>query len=462
MSSGTEATSTAVRLARGHTGRDRIVIFHGNFHGVTDALLAAGGSGVATLGLPGTAGVPDAAVANTMVVPYNVVPELDEQVAAVLVEPVAANMGVVAPAPGFLAGLRAECDRVGALLVFDEVITGFRLGPGGAQAKYDIDADLTTFGKVIGGGLPIGAVGGRRAVMETLSPLGPVFQSGTLSGNPLATAAGRTALELLTGDVYIELMARTRHLAAQLGEVCRAAGLAVQVPVVGTLAGLFFGDGDAPTNFAEAKQTNERAFAAFFHATLREGVALALARTRRCSSGGVTPTRARRDRRCGRARREATVAQLGVTLPVARLALALRFWGQFITLRFWMSLSPVVVLLAGQRHHPPDPSNDKRHRRQWRPGDAQGPLRRGGVLLYRRRRVRRRSRAGPTASWSPSSTGRGRWSSTGHARRIECSQLAEIGQCVVLADLLGDVVLWFAIVPFEQSQNVTLPGIAKL
>ena len=275
MSSGTEATSTAVRLARGYTGRDRIVIFNGNFHGATDALLAAGGSGVATLGLPGTAGVPDAAVANTMVVPYNVVPELDEQVAAVLVEPVAANMGVVAPAPGFLAGLRAECDRVGALLVFDEVITGFRLGAGGAQAKYDIDADLTTYGKVIGGGLPIGAVGGRREIMETLSPLGPVFQSGTLSGNPLATAAGLAALEQLTGDVYIELMARTRHLAALVGDACRAAGLAVQIPVVGTLAGLFFGDGDAPTNFAEAKQTDERAFATFFHAMLREGVALA-------------------------------------------------------------------------------------------------------------------------------------------------------------------------------------------
>ncbi|HQZ36135.1 MAG TPA: aminotransferase class III-fold pyridoxal phosphate-dependent enzyme, partial [Ilumatobacteraceae bacterium] len=146
MNSGTEATSTAVRLARGFTGRDRIVIFHGNFHGATDALLAAGGSGVATLGLPGTAGVPAAAVANTLVVPYNVVPELDEQVAAVFVEPLAANMGVVAPAPGFLEGLRAECDRVGALLVFDEVITGFRLGTGGAQEQFGVRADITTFG----------------------------------------------------------------------------------------------------------------------------------------------------------------------------------------------------------------------------------------------------------------------------------------------------------------------------
>ena len=160
MNSGTEATSTAVRLARGVTGRDRIVTFAGNFHGATDALLVAGGSGVATLGLPGTAGVPRAAVSETMVVPYNVVPALDEQVAAVIVEPIAANMGVVGPVAGFLDGLRAECDRVGALLIFDEVITGFRIGPGGAQAKYDVRPDITCFGKVIGGGLPIGAIGG--------------------------------------------------------------------------------------------------------------------------------------------------------------------------------------------------------------------------------------------------------------------------------------------------------------
>ncbi len=275
MNSGTEATSTAVRLARGFTGRDRVVIFHGNFHGATDALLAAGGSGVATLGLPGTAGVPAGAVANTMVVPYNEVPTLTEDVACVLVEPVAANMGVVAPQPGFLAGLRAECDRVGALLVFDEVITGFRLGTGGAQSKYDVLADLTTYGKVIGGGLPIGALGGRREIMETLSPLGPVFHSGTLSGNPLATAAGSTALQLLTGDAYIELMARARHLAALLRDACLAEGLAAQFPVVGTLVGIYFGDGDLPTNFAEAKTTSEADFAAFFHAMLREGVALA-------------------------------------------------------------------------------------------------------------------------------------------------------------------------------------------
>jgi glutamate-1-semialdehyde 2,1-aminomutase len=274
MNSGTEATSTAVRLARGYTGRDKLVIFHGNFHGATDALLAAGGSGVATLGLPGTAGVPVGAVASTMVVPYNVVPELDETVAAVIVEPIAANMGVVAPAPGFLEGLRAECDRVGALLVFDEVITGFRVDAGGAQAKYDVTPDLTTFGKVIGGGLPIGSVGGRREIMQTLTPLGTVFHAGTLAGNPLATAAGRVALGELTGDVYIELAARARHLASLLRDACAEAGLPAQFPVVGTLIGMYFGHGDTPTNFQQAKTTDEQLFAAFFHAMLDEGVAL--------------------------------------------------------------------------------------------------------------------------------------------------------------------------------------------
>ena len=241
MNSGTEATSTAVRLARGYTGRDRIVIFHGNFHGATDALLAAGGSGVATLGLPGTAGVPKGAVAETLVVPYNVVPQLDESVACVILEPIAANMGVVAPAPGFLEGLRAECDRVGAVLVFDEVITGFRIGEGGAQAMRCVTPDLTTFGKVIGGGLPIGAVGGPRRIMETLSPLGPVFHAGTLAGNPLATAAGLAALNELDGDVYTELTRRAGRLASMMTEACSAAGFAARFPVVGSLLGMFCG-----------------------------------------------------------------------------------------------------------------------------------------------------------------------------------------------------------------------------
>ena len=278
MNSGTEATSTAVRLARGATGRKRVVIFNGNFHGATDALLAAGGSGVATLGLPGTAGVPDEAVANTIVAPYNVVPVLDEQVAAVIVEPVAANMGVVAPAPGFLEGLRRECNRVGALLVFDEVISGFRIGPGGAQEKYDVSPDLTCFGKVIGGGLPIGAVGGRRDLMSTLSPLGKVFHAGTLAGNPLATAAGLAALNELTDDVYMELAARARRVASMLRDASAAAGVDAQFPVVGTLVGMFFGSGNggrAPVNFDEAKKTDESLYARIFHALLNEGVALA-------------------------------------------------------------------------------------------------------------------------------------------------------------------------------------------
>jgi glutamate-1-semialdehyde 2,1-aminomutase len=274
MNSGTEATSTAVRLARGATGRKRIITFAGNFHGATDALLAAGGSGVATLGLPGTAGVPEEAVANTLVVPYNVVPEIGNDVAAVIVEPIAANMGVVAPAPGFLEGLRAACDKAGALLIFDEVITGFRIGMGGAQAKYDVRPDITCFGKVIGGGLPIGGIGGSRAVMENLSPLGKVFHAGTLSGNPLATAAGLSALNELTQDVYMELGARARQLATLLRDACTSAGLVAQFPVVGTLVGVFFGS-RVPTNFDEAKQTDEKLYAKFFHAMLNEGVAMA-------------------------------------------------------------------------------------------------------------------------------------------------------------------------------------------
>jgi glutamate-1-semialdehyde 2,1-aminomutase len=275
MNSGTEATSTAVRLARGFTNRDRVVIFHGNFHGATDALLAAGGSGVATLGLPGTAGVPAGAVAETLVVPYNQVPTLDESVACVIVEPVAANMGVVAPAVGFLEGLRAECDRVGAVLVFDEVITGFRLGLGGAQARYGVTPDLTTFGKVIGGGLPIGAVGGRRDLMETLTPLGRVFHAGTLAGNPLATAAGLAALDQLDESVYTVLTARAARLSEILGEACATAGFPAQFPVVGTLVGMVCGDVPTPVDFASAKQTDEALFGRFFHAMLAEGVAMA-------------------------------------------------------------------------------------------------------------------------------------------------------------------------------------------
>jgi len=310
MNSGTEATSTAVRLARGFTGRDRVVIFHGNFHGATDALLAAGGSGVATLGIPGTAGVPAGAVAETMVVPYNRVPELDETVACVIVEPVAANMGVIAPEPGFLEGLRAECDRVGTLLVFDEVITGFRLGGGGAQERYGVSPDLTTFGKVIGGGLPIGAVGGRTVVMETLTPLGSVFHAGTLSGNPIATAAGLAALAELSADVYADLERKAARLAEVLSDACSDGGFSARFPVVGTLVGIVCGDAEQPTDFAGARQTDEAAYARFFHAMLAEGVAMAPG-AYEAIFVGLAHTDEILDRVAEAARRAARVASVG-------------------------------------------------------------------------------------------------------------------------------------------------------
>ena len=274
VSSGTEATMAAVRTARGFTGRRRVVKFAGCYHGHSDALLAEGGSGVATLGLPGSAGVPEAAVADTVVAPYNSLPEVDDDVACVIVEPVAANMGLVAPQPGFLEGLRAACDRAGALLIFDEVITGFRLGPGGAQEMLGVVADLSTFGKVIGGGLPLAAFGGRREVMEVLAPVGPVYQAGTLSGNPLATAAGLAVLGRLDAVAYTMLAGRAAELAAMLTEVFDEAGVAAQVPAVGTLMGLFFAE--APVvDYDDARRSAANGlYARFFRAMLDRGVAL--------------------------------------------------------------------------------------------------------------------------------------------------------------------------------------------
>jgi glutamate-1-semialdehyde 2,1-aminomutase len=272
VSSGTEATMSAVRVARGATGRDRIIVFEGCYHGHSDGLLAGGGSGVATLGLPASAGVPKGAVAETLVVPYNVVPEVGDDVAAVIVEPVAANMGLVPPAPGFLEGLRAACDRAGALLIFDEVITGFRVGPGGASGLLGVRPDLWCFGKVIGGGLPVGAFGGRRDVMSLLAPLGPVYQAGTLSGNPLATAAGLAVLDRLDDGAYHELAARAARLAHGLEQ---ALGAAVQVPVFGPLVGIFFSA--APVHdFAEAKASVATGhYPAFMHGLLDRAVAVA-------------------------------------------------------------------------------------------------------------------------------------------------------------------------------------------
>ncbi|MDP9404564.1 MAG: glutamate-1-semialdehyde 2,1-aminomutase [Actinomycetota bacterium] len=275
VSTGTEATMTAVRVARGFTGRSRIVKFAGCYHGHSDALLAAAGSGVATLGLPGSAGVPAEAVAQTLVVPYNQVPVLGADVAGVIVEPVAANMGLVPPQPGFLEGLRAACDAVGALLVFDEVITGFRVGPGGASTMLGVRPDLWCFGKIIGGGLPLAALAGRRDVMEVLAPLGPVYQAGTLSGNPLATAAGLAVLRLLDDATYTMLAGRAAELARLLAEVFAEAGVAARIPVFGTLLGLFFADSPVADYEGARAACGNGAYARFFRAMLERGVALA-------------------------------------------------------------------------------------------------------------------------------------------------------------------------------------------
>ncbi|MGI8662812.1 MAG: glutamate-1-semialdehyde 2,1-aminomutase [Acidimicrobiales bacterium] len=274
VSSGTEATMSAVRVARGFTGRDVVVKFAGCYHGHGDLLLAEAGSALASLGLPGSAGVTANAVADTKVVPYNVVPDLDARTACVIVEPIAANMGLIAPAPGFLEGLRAACDRVGALLIFNAVITGFRVARGGAQTLLGITPDLSTFGKVIGGGLPVGAYGGRRDVMSVVAPLGPVYQAGTLSGNPLATAAGLAALDLLDDAAYALLEQRAARLADGLELAFADAGTNAKAPRVTTLVGIFAG-AEPATDYASAKTADEAAYAKVFHGLLDQGVAIA-------------------------------------------------------------------------------------------------------------------------------------------------------------------------------------------
>ena len=275
VSSGTEATMTAIRLARGATGRDHILKFAGNYHGHSDSLLVAGGSGVAQQGLKGSEGVTAGAVADTIVAPYNVVPEIDDTVAAVIVEPVAANMGLIEPQPGFLAGLRDACDAAGALLMFDEVITGFRLCHGGAAEWFEVQPDIWCFGKVIGGGLPVGAFGASREIMSNLAPLGPVYQAGTLSGNPLAMAAGLAQLQQLTPAAYDQLTATAATLQAGMIAAFADAGVVASVPRVGPLLGLFFGD-TLPTDFDSAKAVCENGvYERFFHGMLEQGVALA-------------------------------------------------------------------------------------------------------------------------------------------------------------------------------------------
>jgi len=278
VSSGTEAVMSAVRLARGATGRDKILKFDGCYHGHSDALLVAGGSGVAQLGLPGSAGVTAGAVADTMVAAYNDVPTLDDRVAAVLVEPVAANMNLVAPAPGFLAALREECDRVGALLIFDEVITGFRLSIGGSEEFFGVSPDVWCFGKVIGGGLPVGAFGASRGLLSALAPAGPVYQAGTLSGNPLATAAGAAVLELVSGEDLTDLATRVQRFAEGMASAISASGLFALTPSVGPLMGLYLSREETavPTNFTQARSLCDNGlYGPFFHAMLAQGVALA-------------------------------------------------------------------------------------------------------------------------------------------------------------------------------------------
>lgn len=278
--SGTEATMSALRLARGFTGRDHIIKFEGCYHGHGDALLVKAGSGLLTFGVPTSPGVPAELAKYTLTAQFNdldsvaaLFAEHRDQIAAIIVEPVAGNMNCVPPLPGFLEGLRALCTQHGAVLIFDEVMTGFRVGPRGAAGRYGVTADLTTLGKIIGGGLPVGAFGGRRDIMQKLAPIGPVYQAGTLSGNPLAMAAGLALLRKLDDTaLYQRLEQTTTEILAGLSGAARAAGVPFLTVQVGSMFGLYFTEQRAVTSFAEVMACDADAFKHFFHAMLDQGV----------------------------------------------------------------------------------------------------------------------------------------------------------------------------------------------
>ena len=283
VSSGTEATMSAIRLARGYTGRNTIVKFEGCYHGHADSLLVKAGSGALTLGVPNSPGVPADFAKYTLTTEFNNLPQLEQlfaehgqDIACIIVEPVAGNMNCIPPAPGFLEGLRSLCNKYGAVLIFDEVMTGFRVALGGAQAVYDVKPDLTTLGKIIGGGMPVGAFGGKREIMQHIAPLGPVYQAGTLSGNPIAMAAGLAALtEISKPGVYQALTEKTTYLVNGLKAAADKHGVPLATNQVGGMFGFFFTSEARVSNFAQATQCNIDAFKHFFHLMLQQGIYLA-------------------------------------------------------------------------------------------------------------------------------------------------------------------------------------------
>lgn len=283
VSSGTEATMSAIRLARGFTHRHKIIKFAGCYHGHSDSLLVQAGSGALTLGVPSSAGVPDSIAHHTLVAEFNrldtvqaLFEKYPDDIAAIIVEPVAGNMNCVLPTPEFLPGLRALCDKYKAVLIFDEVMTGFRVALGGAQAHYQVKPDLTTLGKVIGGGMPVGAFGGRRDIMNCIAPLGPVYQAGTLSGNPVAMAAGLAGLELISAPHFFEQVTKTtQQLMQGLTECAKAAGIPLFTTAVGGMFGIYFTDAKEIETFDDVKKCHIERFKKFFHAMLQEGIYLA-------------------------------------------------------------------------------------------------------------------------------------------------------------------------------------------